>query len=509
MMRYHPLTILFHIYNLVKNSAFIAILLFVVNRESDLWLFEYGRYAFLAIILWRFIYIILSWFFEQYHWKNQAFHMRKGIFVKTSSTIPFSRVQNVTKKTTVFHKLFGLTSLSLDTTMEGEGESIYFAVVSKQHADFLVDLVQEAAKEKKTTQEEDIRQSEIDSVQGAVEHEEGHPQKNECVIHFTADKKDLIKASFTSLSFLAIIPISFVVYDYLQSFLPGEDEMEGVFQTVVGSVWLIVTIVASALVIAVGFGVIRTFIRYGNFRISSDNRHIYIDKGVLDESYFAIEKRKVQGLEITQSLMKRIFGLAEVKIISSTSRPEGGNEQADINSLYPFLPVKEAYRLIEEILPEYRSDAELNKLPTISLWVKLLEPSWLWIVSTIALVYFKPDFFQIQQIWWIVIIVLFCLVVLQRVLDYKHTKYAVIDDQVQWWNGGLSTKMFMTKRKNMIGMTYSQTKLQGYFGVASLTAMNRSTPVRVEVINDIPFSFALQMETWYLNRSKEIEITGK
>lgn len=508
MMRYHPLTILFRIYNLVKNSVFIALLLFVVNGGSDSWLFEYGRYAFLAIILWRVIYIILAWFFEKYHWENQTFHMRKGIFVKKSSTIPFSRVQNVTKKTTIFHKLFGLTSLSLETAMDGEDDSIYFEVVSKQHADFLVDLVQEETKEKETTQEEAVHQSEIDPMQGAVDYEEQY-QKPERVVHFTANKKDLIKASFTSLSFLAIIPITFAAYDYLESFLPAQDEMEGVFQAVVGSVWLIVIIATLALIIAVGFGVSRTFIRYGNYQLSSDNRRIYIDKGVLDESYFAIEKRKVQGLEITQSLMKRIFGLAEVKIISSASSPAGGNEKADINSLYPFLPVKEAYRLIEEILPGYRCDAELEKLPLLSLWVKLLTPSWLWIVSTIALIYFKPEFFQIQQIWWILIIVLFCLVVLQRVLDYTHTKYAVSDDQVQWWSGGLTTKMFMTKRKNVIGLTYSQTKLQRYFRVASITTVNRSTPVRMEKINDIPFSFARKMEAWYLDRRKEIEITGK
>src|SRR5699024_5095602 len=291
--------------------------------------------------------------------------------------------------------------------------------------------------------------------------------------------------------------------DYINPLLPETDQVEGIFQLLLDSKWIFIVIIILAVTIAVAFGALRTFIRYGRYEISSDAAHIYIDRGVLNESHFAIEKRKVQGLEIQQTMLKRLFGLAEVKLISSAN-PNKEERSVNVNSLYPFLPIKEAYQLIEELLPIYQLNGQLERLPRRSLWVKLLKPSWLWIMATISLIYFKPDFFGINQAWWILILVLLCLILLQRILDYIHTRYAVTQDQVQWWHGGLTSRLFVTKRKNVIEIAYSQTKLQKYFQVASVTTMNRSIPAHKETIHDIPLPYALAIEKWYLKRQKEV-----
>lgn len=457
-------------------------------------MFVYGRYAFLLFVVFRLFYIIVSWFVEKYEWKDHTFHIHKGIFVKRTSTIPFSRIQNVTRKTTVFHKIFGLTSLTFETAMDGEDDSIHFEVLSKKHADFLIDLVQPG------------KQHDVAEIHETEEVEQEMLQERSRKIHFTPEKKDLWKASFTSLSFLAIIPIVFAGLEYLEPLLPDTDQLEGVFQMLIASKWLFVIIIFFAIIIAITFGVARTFIRYGKYEISSDNRYIFIDRGVLDESYFAIEKRKIQGLEMKQTWIKRLFGLVEVKLISSVN-PNQGDESLNVNSLYPFLPIQKAYELIEELLPIYQlNTTSLTRLPRKSLWVKLLKPSWLWVLATILLFYFKPDLFGINKLWWILSLVLLCLILLQRLLDFLHTKYALKEDQVQWWHGGLTSRMFITKRRHVIEMSYSQTRLQRFFQVASITTLNRSTPTHIETIRDIPLPFAWDFEKWYLKRQDEVEI---
>lgn len=494
-MRYHPLTIAFRIYQLIKNSFFFIILLFVLRKDSDFWLFEYGRYAFIVIVVLQLAHIVLAWFMEKYEWQERTFHIHKGVFVKHTSMIPFSKIQNVTRKTTLFHKLLGVTSVTFETAMDGEDDSIHFQVLKKDHANFLIELVQSGKQKNEAIIESAMEEEEI--IEASV------PTPNRTV-HFKPERKDLWKASFTSLSFLAIIPIVFGALDYLRPVLPEEDEVEGIFQTLLATKWLIAIIVVLIVLIAVGFGVARTFIRYGKYEIASDATHIYIERGVLDESQFAIEKRKIQGLEMTQTWIKRLFGLAEVKLISSSNPNQEGS--VNVNSLYPFLPVNKAFRLIEELLPIYHLDVELKRLPRKSLWVKLLRPSWIWIIATIALIYFKPDFFQIEQTWWIAIVGLFVLIVIHRVLDYIHTKYAVTEDQVQWWQGGFTSRMFITKRKNVIEMTYSQTRLQRVFDVASITTINRSVPAHFETIQDIPLEYADAMKEWYLARQRDVQI---
>ncbi len=503
-MRYHPLTIVFRIYQLVKNSLFFIILLFVLRKDSESLFFEYGRYAFVIFIIWRLFYIVIAWFVEKYEWKDRTFYIHKGIFVKHSSTIPFSKIQNVTRKTTIFHKIVGFASLTFETAMDGENDAIHFEVLSKKHADFLVDLVQQS---KHNIPQEEYMNSDVVRIdkQEDEELERVTVQKAVRIVHFTPKRADLWKASLSSLSFLAIVPIVGGLFDFIGPLLPETDQVEGIFQVLLDSKWILFVIIILAVITAVIFGVVRTFIRYGKYEISSDATHIYIDRGVLDESYFAIENRKIQGLELQQTWLKRIFGLAEVKLISSAS-PNKADGSVNVNSLYPFLPLNKAYQLIEELLPTYQLNAQLDGLPRKSLWIKLLRPSWIGIVAAIGLFCFKPDFFQIDQAWWILCIVLFSFIILHRILDYIHTRYVVTSDQVQWWHGGLTSRMFITKRKNVIEMTYSQTKLQKYFDVASIKTMNRSVPVHIEKINDIPVPYALTMENWYLKRNEDVQV---
>ncbi|WP_449539785.1 PH domain-containing protein [Ferdinandcohnia sp. Marseille-Q9671] len=497
MMRHHPLSIGYRIYQFIKSSFVLILLLFVIRRDSESWLFVYGRYAFLVLVVLRLSYIVVSWFVEKYEWEDRTFHIQKGVFVRRTATIPFSKIQNVTRKTSVFHKIVGVTSLTFETAMDGEDDAIRFEVLSKKHADFLLDLVQ-------PDKQQDVE------VQQEIEDEElqQNVQKKSRTVHFTPEKKDLWKASFTSLSFLAIIPIVFAGLDYLRPFLPDTEQLEGTFQVLIASKWLFVIVLILAIIVAVTFGVARTFIRYGKYEIASDERYIYIDRGVLDESYFAIEKRKIQGLEMKQTWIKRLFGLAEVKLISSAN-PNKAEESINVNSLYPFLPVQKAYELIEELLPHYQLNATtLERLPRKSLWLKLARPSWVWIIATIILFYVKPELFGSNQMWWIISLLLLCIIALHRILDYHHTRYAVNEDQVQWWHGGLTSTMFITKRRQVIEMSYSQSRLQSLFQVASITTMNRSTPTHVEVIQDIPLSFAKEFENWYLKRQEKIEVIG-
>lgn len=498
-MRYHPLSIAFKIYQLIKNSIFLIILLFILKKDSESWVVEYGRYLFIGFFILRILYIVIAWYVEKYDWKDRAFHIHKGVFVRHTSTVPFSRIQNVTRKTTFFHKMLGLTSLTFETAGDGQSDAINFEVITKKDANSLIDLVKPGKQKEKS-----IADNEMESTYTDEDKEINETEKPNRTVVFNPERKDLWKASFTSLSFLAIIPIIFGAIDYVQPFLPEADEVEGLLQVIIHSKWLIAVMIMLAILAAVGFGVSRTFIRYGKYEISTTDTHIYIDRGVLNESFFVIEKQKIQGLEIQQTFLKRIFGLAEVKLISSANpnQPESG---VSVNSLYPFLPIREAYQLIERVLPEYNLNVELKRLPKRSLWVKLIRPSWIWIIATILLVYFKPNFFHIEQAWWIASLSLLLIVIVQRVLDYIHTRYAISSNQVQWWQGGLTSRMFITKRKNIVEMRYSQTRLQHYFGVSSITTINRSVPPHVESIQDIPTPIALKMKDWYFKRTEEIE----
>ncbi|UOQ49669.1 PH domain-containing protein [Gracilibacillus caseinilyticus] len=483
-MRYHPLTILFRIYQLVRNSFVLVLFLFVIKGQSEFWLFEYGRYALIAVIIWRIIYIFSSWFTETYQWDDHSFHLRKNVFVKQTTTIAFSKIQNVTSHTTIFHKLFGYTSITFETAMDGIDDSITFDFVSKQHATFLKELAQNHSKKSTVN---DVEEKESTPTPAKEPEQKG-------VIYFTPSKRELVRASFTSLSFLIIIPIITKLYEYAAQLLPNPEQYNGLFYQLVENKLLLFIIIVAAVLIAVILGLIKTFTRYGKYKISATDTHIFIKKGMMNESHFTIEKSKVQGLEFQQSMMKRIFGLVEVRLISAGKIAE---DSVSVNSLYPFLSMQRAYHLVETLLPEYSLEKEMERLPLASLYSKLFRPSWIWLIATACLAYFKPAFLQIQSTWWIVSLLLFILVVVSRVLDYVNTQYTIANDQIQWWHGGFTNQLFVTKKRKVIEICCSQTLLQKIWNVASVSTMNRSSTPRVEVIDDVPLDFLKKLTAWY------------
>lgn len=488
--RYSPLVILWDFWNFIKNSFFL-IILFIINYGSESTFFKYGRIAFFVFWGITIISIILKWFTHKYQLDDVSFHIYQGIFNKFERTIPFSKVQNVQRKTSLFHRIFGVTSVTFETGMTGVDAAIKFEVISRKQAEEIEAWVT-------SPPVNDLNADSLESTE-----EETIKQEITRTIHFTPTKKDILKASFTSLSFIALIPILLSLYFKISELFKIEDQAEGFFTSLMSTWWVIALIVSVLIVASVGFGILRSFLKYGKYEISSDNQRIYITKGVVDESAFAISKNKVQAIEINQTLMKRLLGLAEIKLISAGSI---GEESLETNSLYPFLPVKKAYRMIGELLPSYEVTQAMERLPKKSFWIRMLKPSWFWMIVTIALFYFKPAILNIEGAWWIVSTALLVFIVISRLLDYYNTSYVLNGKFIQFKTGSLTTSTFISKRDKIVEVNVSRSKFQQLLGLASIGTINHAKPFHHAGVHDIPLEMADAFYTWYAGRMNEIEI---
>lgn len=492
--RYSPLTILFDIGSLLKNSFFFVIYLYVIQANSESVITKYGRIIFLIIVGLTFVSIIYKWFTHKYKVADDSFHLYRGLFSKSERTIPFSKVQNVNRHTSLFHRLFKMTSIHFETAITGESSTVKFEVISKQEAEqmekHLKNIDQDAT---------DIDQESMDSNPEAVQ---GDPART---IHFQPTKRDTLKASFTSLSFLVLIPLIGSFYYSLDEIFQIEGVAKDFFEWTISSWWVITIIVIALLLASIVFGIIRTFIKYGKYEISSDADYIYITKGMIDETAFSISKEKVQAIEIEQTVIKRLLGLAGVKLRSAGGL-NLGEDTLEINTLYPFLPVDKAYEMIAEILPSYTISQEMTQLPTKSFWVRILSPSWFWLIATGALFYFKPTILNMEQAWLIISIALLIFILIARTLDFVHTRYLINDQFVQFKTGALTTSLFISKREKVIEVEIKRNIVQKSLGLASVETINRGSPVHHTNINDVPIKVAHEFFHWYVDRRNEVEI---
>lgn len=488
--RYHPLLILFDLLKLIKNAIFFVIYLFVIKSGSDSTFIKYGRLIFILAVGITIISIILKWFTHKYKLDDRSFHLYKGLFSKSELTIPFSKIQNVNRHTSLFHRIFKVTSISFEAGMTSEDAAVKFEIISQTEADRM-----EAHATSAICDDIDLSSNEVDV----------NKVNSNRTIHFKPTKKDILKASFTSRSFLVLIPLIGSFYFKVNEIFHVEEEVEEIFSFIMSSWWIIMISIIVLVIASVTFGIVQTFLRFGKYEISSDHDCIYITKGVINETAFSISIEKVQAIEIKQSPMKRLLGLVEVKLTSAGSLSSGENT-LEINSLYPFLPIKRAYEMVSEILPSYEVTQKMTRLPKKSFWVRMLKPSWFWIIATVGLFYFKPTVLKVEEAWWILSAVLLIIIVVSRLLDFLNTRYILNEHFIQFKTGSLTTSLFVSKRDKVIEVKVTRNMFQKLLGLATIGTINRAKPVQHAGIDDVPVQLAASFYKWYMGRRNEIKV---
>ncbi|WP_050180154.1 PH domain-containing protein [Domibacillus robiginosus] len=402
--RLHPAGMLLSIVRTVRHAFFPALFFFVFHpAEESSWIY-WGRIGFLAFIAVSIVWTVLKWWMFRYEFREHALYVYEGLFVKSERHVPFSRIQNAQRNTSFPHRLLGLTALSLETG--GEEASLKLEAVTKREADRVEAMVK------------------------------GEEEPDERILHFQATNRELLKASFTSFSFFLIIPLLASLYFTVDDFLSLGGFTKKAVDYVAGSLWLLVPISAGLVILGIAAGIIITYLQYGNSAIMSDEKRIYLKKGLLNETFFTITREKVQAVKWKQSFVKKWFGLVEVELISAG---DTGEEELETNSLYPFLPEKDAQKMIKELLPQYELKNEMQKLPAASLWIKLLRPSYIWIIATAVLLW------QLPAYWYASPVLLFWILLL-RWLAFKQARYTINGDFIQLKTGSLFTELLLTTR---------------------------------------------------------------
>jgi putative membrane protein len=475
---------LFDLLKLVKSSIFFVIFLFVIKAGYKSTFITFGRLIFISAVVITIISMILKWFTHKYELDDLSFHFYKGIFRKSERTIPFSKIQNVKRHASLFHRIFKVTSISFETGITGEDATVKFEVISLKEADRIVHSTSADRDELVTITTN---------------------QKPNRTIHFKPTRKGILVASFSSLSFLLLIPLIGSFYFKMNEIFHVEEEAEGILSKLLSSWWMVTLLIIVVVFASAMFGITRTFLKYGKYEIASDQDRIYITKGIIEETAFSISKEKVQAIEIKQSIIKRYLGLAEVKL-TSVGTMSSGEDLLDINSLYPFLPIKRAYGIISDILPAYEVTERMNRLPRTSLWMRMFKPSWLGLIASGLLFYFNPTVLGVEQAWWIPSLGLFIIIYVLRCLDFLNTRYILNDNFIQIKKGSLTTSLFISRRDKVIEVKVSRNIFQKLLGLATIGTINRAKPVKHAGVDDVPLVLADSFYKWYMWRRNEIEI---
>lgn len=114
---------------------------------------------------------------------------------------------------------------------------------------------------------------------------------------------------------------------------------------------LILGIVAYSLAVVWACG--KSYIQYYEYRITARQDAILLQYGLFTKKKYTLNKEKISGIVLRQTLLMRIFGYVTLEVLMigfGDSSAEGKKEQA---TLYPIMRKQEVIGFLEKLLPNY------------------------------------------------------------------------------------------------------------------------------------------------------------
>ncbi|MEH7461901.1 PH domain-containing protein [Bacillus thuringiensis] len=484
--RMHPLWMLFSMVKSIKDLILWIIFFAVfINSSSNSIFMILGVAAAVIYLIYKFVSIFLDWKHFKYLFTDKEMCIYEGRFVQENRFIPLERIQGISQNKHFFHRLFGLTSLLLETGSNGEKSSIKLEMITYAEADRIQRYLGHIDFLPKKVEESSVQRFEL------MEHKEISRHK-----HYKMAPKEILVTSLMSLKLLLLIPFIQEIYSNINDFISIDVYRNNIISFFQKSWFLTVLGVIILMIIALGYGLLKTYIQYGNFEVTSDQHRIFIRTGVFNEVEFSIPKDKIQAINFNTSILKRWFGLVQVKIISITDMEDKEMKTAKV--LFPLIDKNRALLLVSEILPTFKIETEMISIPKYTTFVKMVRLSYIWITGTIITFYFWSEF-------WYIPIILFLFINTAQILNGLYSGYKLNGDFIQLQRGGFSTNLFITTRKNIEELKIIESGLQRPFDLASLQISTRAKPVKRTKILDIPKEVAIQYYQWYENNEKHIK----
>ncbi|MCA6074059.1 PH domain-containing protein [Fulvivirga sedimenti] len=314
------------VYFLKNGRAMVSILiaLFVVSGK-----FEYGSlYLLLALIVLTLLVLTISYL----QYKNFTFQIRDdeliihmGVIFKEKRIIPFDRIQSVHIHQNFIQQILQVVGLKIDSAGSQKKELEISALDSATARAFQKVLeAEKAGEESQVTEETILDETRIELMRLSI--------------------SDLFKVGFTEnhlksgLLAIAVVVGYFNQYsqyfeDYLEEYVSTDikDYLPEIIR--MGTIMVLGGVLVF-IVVSIIISLVRTVLRFFEFRAWLDKNIIGISSGLLKKNEFRIPVKKVQYLVWHSNPLRKLLGFESVQIKQAQSAKEVKKQIIEIPACY-------------------------------------------------------------------------------------------------------------------------------------------------------------------------------
>ncbi len=483
LKKLHPSWIGFKLFKSIKGFImFCLFITFFLDYSSNSIFSMRGLVILSAFIIFKIISTILEWKHFNYSIDNKELFIERGRFITMKRHFAVDNIQGIKQNSSLFHRLTGLTSLSIDIGSSEKNSAIKLEMITMSEAELI---------------KQKLSRRSINAPVQEEKQDDVHSSHSEKKTHYEVETKEILIASLTSLSLLFFIFLLHSIYSELSQYFAIEvyvDKVLGYFQS---STMMLIIGISLLTLFSLVYGFLKTYIQYGGFKITSDPHRIYVEKGLADKTYFSVPKNKVQALSINSGFIHKMLNIATVKLISSTDTDD--EEMKASNILFPFIKRNKAHSLIPEVLPSFKVAKNLTAIPRISILVKILRTIYAWLLIPVLIYYFFPSS-------WYVSVLLTVMVFGSQVFNGLFSGYILDGSFLQFKKGAIITRTFIMKQDKIERLQFSETFIQRKLGLASLKITIRSMPTKEVVIHDVPVKVAYLCQSWFIEKKDKVAV---
>lgn len=466
------------------KEVFIPFIIFLfLNKKGDDGDGLFFLFLLIGTVLFAFITGIVNWIRFSYRIEEGELRIEYGLFVRKKRYIPFERIQSLDFSEGILHRPFGLVKVTVETagsgsTALGEGEAVLTAI-KKEEALALREILQNA-KSKHNGSEEEIE------------------DKREELL-YQMNGQELILLASTSGGIGVVISGLIAFLSQFGEFIEYDELFDGVKHIIANGIIFVSVLVFLVFFIAWIASIIMTMFKYANFTLKIVEDDLVISKGLLEKRQITIPLNRIQGIRISENLIRQPFGYATVSIESA-----GGAEMegAKIN-LLPLIKKERISEVIERHIGGYDLTEAFNRAPKRALRRYYFKGAAPIIAAAAILVYFFE--------WWgLLSLLLLPFALLLAYFRFKDAGWAIGDNQLNLqYRFIVKHTMFMKKNKiQALGM--KQSFFQRKKKLATIHAAVKSGMGQAggEVI-DLEEKDVFTIYDWFSAREKKGSLNGE
>ena len=439
--------------------------------------------VFIAIYLCFIAYRILYYKTSGYELTAKEIKCNRGVLFRKRSVLDYKKVHAINKKQNIFHRIFGIAILTVDSGSTNTSHQAEITIIEK---DKIVDAL--------LNELNSLREGGARKVESSPPKDELLLSKEDSLYRFTSGKKMLYTliniastAFFTALfAVLAIITIGICKLMLQQNFLGtwGQYFLFAFFITVGAMILFSVFSLIGCL--------INSFVGYYKFKITKRGNDIQISYGLLEKHTNTFSYDKIKAVKISQGLVQRMLGFASIQleVIGYTVDSGDDNKNAGLGVLVPFCKYDEIGEILGKVLPDYvpnkKQTKSISYFSFIS-WFALILGIIIGVVllqAAIPMLIFNVSYTIMASVAFAVVgvgAIILAVKALSAALSYQNNGLAISNGKITAYYGGFTKNVTVFMARNLIAAENVTTPLRQKAGITSLVMHLKTNALSNEV----------------------------